>query len=216
MSAFFRSREVQLTVLVLSFLAVFVPYFLNIPSNHPLNVFSTKLILITSITNAFTLILAVYSQFMRGLHFVRKRSRGYIFKIYMMISIILMLIFWTFGETTGPYHWVMYAIITPLSSVNYSILVFYMASTCARAFRARNLRALMLLATGFIVLLYQAPFTGAVLPSIEPLGLYLGGTFAMAAGRMFLISATVGAMVFGVRVLIGREMQVLGFGREER
>jgi hypothetical protein len=214
MAAFFRSREVQLTVLVLSFLAVFVPYFLNIPSNHPLNVFSTKLILIASITNAFTLVLAVYSQFMRGYHFVRRRARGYIFKIYMMTAIILMLIFWTFGETSGPYHWVMYAIITPLSSVNYSILAFYMASTCARAFRARNLRALMLLATGFMVLLYQAPLTGAVFPGLDPIALYLGGTFAMAAGRMFLISVTVGAMVFAVRVLLGKEMQVLGFGRE--
>jgi hypothetical protein len=89
-----------------------------------------------------------------------------------------------------------------------------MASTCARAFRARNLRALMLLATGFIVLLYQAPLTGAVFPGLDPIALYLGGTFAMAAGRMFLISVTVGAMVFAVRVLLGKEMQVLGFGRE--
>ncbi|MGB9622759.1 MAG: hypothetical protein ACPL07_02830 [Candidatus Bathyarchaeia archaeon] len=215
MSAFFRSKEIQLAILILSFLAVFVPYFLNIPSDHPLNVFSTKLILIAGITNAFTLILAVYSQFRRGLSFVRRRARGYIFKIYMMTAIILMLIFWTMGETTGPYHWVMYAIITPLSSVNYSILVFYMASTGARAFRARNAKAVLLLITGFIVLLYQAPLTGAIFPAINPLGLYFGNTFAMAAGRMFLISVTVGAIVFGVRVLMGKETQVLGFGAEK-
>jgi hypothetical protein len=215
MSAFFRSREIQLAIMVLSFIVVFVPYFLNIPSNHPLNVFSTKLILIAGITNAFTLVLAVYSQFRRGMNFVGRRARGYGFKVYMMVAIILMLVFRVFGEETGPYHWAMYSIITPLSSVNYSILVFYMASTGARAFRARNLRALLLLATGFIVLFYQAPLTGAFFPGINPVGLYFGNTFAMAAGKMFLISATVGAIVFGIRVLLGREVQVLGFGKEK-
>jgi hypothetical protein len=38
----------------------------------------------------------------------------------------------------------------------------------------------------------------------------------MAAGRMFLISVTVGAIVFGVRVLMGKEQSVLGVGKEDR
>jgi len=89
------------------------------------------------------------------------------------------------------------------------------ASTAARAFRARNTQALLLLTTGFIVLLYQAPLTGAYAPWLEPIALYFGDTFGMAAGRMFLISVTVGAIVFGVRVLMGKETSVLGVGKEE-
>jgi uncharacterized membrane protein YccC len=134
----------------------------------------------------------------------------------MIITMILMVVFAFFGRETGPYHWVMYAIVNPLSSVNYGILAFYMASTAARAFRARNIQSIMLLVTGFIVLLYQAPLTGAYAPWLEPIALYFGDTFGMAAGRMFLISVTVGAIVFGVRVLMGKEQSVLGVGKEDR
>lgn len=209
MSAFFKSKEVVLAVAGLSFLATFVPYFIYFPA---LDTFSTKLITITALVNCFALALAIYSQFMRGMHYVRRRSRGWILKAYMMIAIVLMIIFATMGQDTGPYSWVMLAIVNPLSSVNYGILAFYMASTCARAFRARNLRALLFLAVGFVVLLYQAPATGIILPGIEPPALYFTGTFAMAVSRTFTISVTLGAIVFGVRVLMGKQPQVLGLG----
>jgi len=158
MSEILKSRELSIIVMFLSFLAVFVPYFIDAPA---LETFSTKLITITAITTAFTLLLAIHSQFKRGFEYVRRKPRGWIFKVYMMITIILMLLFALGGLETGPYHWVMYAIITPLSSVNYGILTFYLSSTCARAFRARNTRSLLLILTGFVMLLYQAPFTGA-------------------------------------------------------
>lgn len=212
MSEILKNRELQLIVMALSFLLVFIPYFVEIPA---LEAASTKLITITAIVNAVTLILALNSQIRRGLNIVQRRQTGWYFKAYMIITMILMVIFAFFGRETGPYHWVMYAVINPLSSVNYGILAFYMASTAARAFRARNTQAMLLLATGFIVLLYQAPLTGAYAPWLEPIALYFGNTFGMAAGRMFLISVTVGAIVFGVRVLIGEETSVLGIRKEE-
>ena len=198
--------------MALAFLLVFIPYFVESPA---LDAASTKLITITAIVNAVTLILALNSQIRRGLNIIRMRRRGWYFKAYMIATMILMVVFAFFGRETGPYHWVMYAVINPLSSVNYGILAFYMASTAARAFRARNTQAMLLLATGFIVLLYQAPLTGAYAPWLEPIALYFGDTFGMAAGRMFLISVTVGAIVFGVRVLLGKEPTVLGIGREK-
>ncbi len=212
MSEILKNRELQLIVMALSFLLVFIPYFVEIPA---LEAASTKLITITAIVNAVTLILALNSQIRRGINIVQRRQTGWYFKAYMIITMILMVVFAFFGRETGPYHWVMYAVINPLSSVNYGILAFYLASTAARAFRARNTQATLLLATGFIVLLYQAPLTGAYAPWLEPIALFFGDTFGMAAGRMFLISVTVGAIVFGVRVLIGEETSVLGIRQEE-
>ncbi len=212
MSSILKSKELQIALLIISFLIVFVPYFIPIPS---LDWFSNELITITAITSAFTIVLAVYSQFRRGFSFIQRKSRGWIFKAYMLTTLILMLVFYVvWGADTGPYNWVMYAIITPLSSVNYSILVFYMASTGARAFRARNSKALLLLITGFIVLFYQAPLTGAIFPQITPPADYIRGTLVTAAGTMFLISVTVGAIVFGMRVLMGKEPNVLGIQKE--
>ncbi len=212
MSEILKNRELQIIVMALSFLLVFIPYFVEIPA---LEAASTKLITITAIVNAVTLILALNSQIRRGINIVQRRQTGWYFKAYMIITMILMVVFAFFGRETGPYHWVMYAVINPLSSVNYGILAFYLASTAARAFRARNTQATLLLATGFIVLLYQAPLTGSYAPWLEPIALFFGDTFGMAAGRMFLISVTVGAIVFGVRVLIGEETSVLGIRQEE-
>jgi hypothetical protein len=198
--------------MALSFLLVFIPYFLDIPQ---LNRASTELVTITSVITAFTVALAVVSQYRRGMSFITRRVKGWQFKAYMLIAIVLMLVFALFGRDQGPYQWVMLAIVNPLSGVNYCILAFYMSSTAARAFRARNSKAILLLLTGFIVLLYQAPLTGALFPSINPLGVYLGATFVTGVGAMFLISVTVGAIVFGVRVLMGKEPSVLGIGGEE-
>lgn len=213
MAEILRNRELQLIAMALAFLLVFVPYFFQVPA---LDTASTKLITITAIVNALTLVLALYSQARRGLNIIERRQTGWYFKVYMIITMILMVIFAFFGRETGPFHWVMYAIVNPLSSVNYGILAFYLASTAARAFRARNTQSILLLVTGFIVLLYQAPLTGAYAPWLEPIALYFGDTFGMAAGRMFLISATVGAIVFGVRILMGKELSVLGVRPEER
>lgn len=213
MSAFFRSREAMLIVMVISFLIVFIPYFFNIPA---LEEFSTTWITIAAIINAFTLALAVYSQFRRGIYFIQARKRAWGFKLWMLIGIILMILFAVGGMEKGPYSWAMQAIITPLSSVNYGILAFYLSSTCARAFRARNLKAFALLVAGFIVLFYQAPLTGAFIPGIEPVARYFTETFAMAFARVFAISVTLGAIVFGIRVLLGKEPMILGFAREER
>src|SRR4030042_2026675 len=198
--------------LLLSFLFVFLPYFHNLPQ---LNTASTKLITITSIVTAFTVALAVLAQFRRGINIINRRSRGWYFKAYMLMTLVLMLGFSLISRETGPYHWVMFAVVNPLSSVNYGILAFYMASTAARAFRARNTKALLLLLSGFIVLIYQAPLTGAYFTGFEPIALYLGSTFGLATGRMFLISVTVGAIVFGVRVIMGNEPSVLGLSKEE-
>lgn len=212
MAEILKNRQLQIIVMMLSFLFVFLPYFLNVPQ---LDKASTKLITITSIVTAFTVALAVIAQFRRGMNIINRRSRGWYFKAYMLVTMVLMLLFSLISRETGPYHWVMFAVVNPLSSVNYGILAFYMASTAARAFRARNTKALLLLLSGFLVLLYQAPLTGAYIPGIEPIALYLGNTFGMAAGRMFLISVTVGAIVFGVRVILGNEPSVLGISKEE-
>ncbi|OGD47104.1 hypothetical protein A3K69_04670 [Candidatus Bathyarchaeota archaeon RBG_16_57_9] len=212
MAEILKNRQLQIIVMLLSFLFVFLPYFLNVPQ---LNTASTKLITITSIVTAFTVALAVLAQFRRGINIINRRSRGWYFKAYMLMTLVLMLGFSLISRETGPYHWVMFAVVNPLSSVNYGILAFYMASTAARAFRARNTKALLLLLSGFIVLIYQAPLTGAYFTGFEPIALYLGSTFGLAAGRMFLISVTVGAIVFGVRVIMGNEPSVLGLSKEE-
>lgn len=213
MSWFFRNRSVNLTILVVSFLLVFLPYFFNVPG---FEWFAGKLMTIGAIAINFTIVIAVYSQYRRSLRIINVRRKGWPYHIYLMLLMLLTLFFGlAFGEHYVGYRWLLRAVVTPLSSVIYGILAFYMASAGARAFRARSLNAALLLIAGFIVLLYQAPLTGAVFPPIAPAAIYINETFNMAVSRMFAMSVCVGAIVLGVRMLTGRELSFLGFVEEE-
>ncbi len=213
MSSIFKSRSVQMTVLVVSFLLVFIPYF--IPWG-PLDWFSGKLMTIAAVTNAFTVVIAVYSQFRRSGRFIREKRKGWVFHVYLLgLLAIMTLSGILLGQHVGAYEWLLLAVVTPLSSVIYGILAFYMASAGARAFRARSPQAALLLIAGFIVLLYQAPLTGAVFPGIEGAATYLTDTFGMSVSRMFSISVSIGAIVLGVRMLTGKEVAFLGFSEGE-
>jgi hypothetical protein len=204
---------VQMTVLVVSFLLVFIPYF--IPWG-PLDWFSGKLMTIAAVTNAFTIVIAVYSQFRRSGRFIREKRKGWAYHIYLLALLALMTLSGIiFGQHVGAYEWLLLAVVTPLSSVIYGILAFYMASAGARAFRARSPQAALLLLAGFVVLLYQAPLTGAYFPGIEGAAVYLTDTFGMSVSRMFSISVSIGAIVLGVRMLTGKEVAFLGFGEGE-
>lgn len=212
MSWFFKSKSVNLTILIVSFLLVFFPYFFESPG---LEWFSGKLMTISAVATNFTIVVAVYSQYRRSFRIINTRRKGWPFHIYLLLLMLLTLLFGLgFGVHHVGYRWLMSAVVTPLSSVIYGILAFYMASAGARAFRARSLNAALLLIAGFIVLLYQAPLTGAVFPAITPAAIYINETFNMAVSRMFAMSVCVGAMVLGVRMLTGRELSFLGFVEE--
>jgi len=212
MSSFFKSRSAQISVLIVSFLLVFVPYFIHF---QPLEWFSGKLMTIAAVTNAFTITIAVYSQYRRSGRFITERRKGWIYHIYLIVLMIFMVFSgFVIGQHEGGYKWLLKAVVTPLSSVIYGILAFYMASAGARAFRARSAHAALLLVAGLVVLLYQAPLTGSIFPGIESASTYLTDTFGMSVSRMFSISVCIGAIVLGVRMLTGKEVAFLGFGEE--
>ena len=209
MSYLLKRKDVLLTVVAFCFGLVVVPYFFNLPS---LSTAADKLIMIVSIINACSFLLALYAQTRRSLLFVKQRVHGWPYQAYLVVTIYLMIFLGlAFGQASKPFLWFQYAILMPCGSVIYSILAFYMASAGARAFRARSPQALLLLIVGILVLLGQAPLTGAYLPGINSVRQYFTSTFAKGAGRMFTISVTVGAIVLGVRVLLGREAAMLGF-----
>ena len=209
MATILRRKETSLLLIGITFVLVVGPYFLEIPS---LNNFSQDLVLMVSVLNAMSILLAIYSQTKRSLILVNQRAKGWPYQAYLVISIYLMAgLGFLFGQSSGAFLWFQYAILNPTGSVIYSILAFYMASAAARAFRARSIQASLLLLSGVIVLLGQAPMTGVFFPFTGTMREYLTTTFAMAASRIFTMSVTVGAIVLGVRLITGRESEAIGF-----
>ena len=213
MSWIFKRRDVQVAIVVITFLCQFLPYIFDIP---PLLWFSTKLVTIVSLIASFTIILGLNSAIRRSYNIIRERKRIWILQVYMLILLGLMVVFGLgLGMDSSAFKWLMLAIVDPLSSVNYSILTFYMASAAARAFRARSPQASILLVTGVIVLLQQAPLTATVFPQIDIVSRFFNDAFNLAIARMFLMAVSVGAIVLGVRVLTGKEIGFLGLGEGE-
>lgn len=209
MASIFKRKETSLILIAISFGIVVVPYFVKLPM---LEEASTKLVLMVSVLNAMSILLALYAQTKRSVTIVNQKTKGWIYQLYLVITIYLMAgTGFIFGQQSTQFTWFQYAILMPTGSVIYSMLTFYMASACARAFRARSPQATLLLISGVLVLLGQAPLTGAYIPFFGDARLYLTGTFAMAASRMFAMSVTVGAVVLGVRIITGKEVAAMGF-----
>lgn len=213
MSWLFKSKQVNLAVLVFFFLVGFVPYFFLMPQvDDAVN----KLSLIAATTGQFTVAIAIYSQWRRSLRFIKEKRKGWAYHIYLLALMSGMtFIGFAWGKTHPAYTWLTSAIVTPLSSVAYGILAFYMFSALARAFRARSLKAAFLIVSGCIVLLYQAPLTGAYFPGIESYAVFLTDNFGMSLSRMFSIAIIIGGIILNIRMLTGRELAFLGFAREE-
>ena len=207
--AFLRQKETSLILIGLSFLVVTLSYFFDLPL---LADFSQELVLMVSVLNAMSILLAIYSQTRRSLILTQQRNHGWAYQAYLLVTIYLMAgLGFLFGQQSDQFMWFQLAILNPTGSVIYSSLAFYMASAGARAFRARSPQATLLLIAGCFVLLGQAPISAVYFPVLGTFRGYLTGSFSLAASRIFAISVTVGAIVLGVRILTGNESEAIGF-----
>ena len=114
----------------------------------------------------------------------------------------------------------------PLTATIFALLAFYIASAAFRAFRAKNIEAMLLLGTAFIILLGRT-FAGVVLTSwidparwegfryvtglrIENLTVYIMSVFNTAGNRAIMIGIALGIVSTSLRVLLGIDRSYLG------
>jgi hypothetical protein len=128
---------------------------------------------------------------------------------------------------SGSGFWFVYQYaFQPLTATMYALLAFYVASAAFRAFRAKNLEAVLLLGTALIVLLGRT-FAGVVLTSwidpvrwsgfqyltglrIENLTLYIMSVINTAGNRAIMIGIALGIVATSLRILLGVDRSYLG------
>ena len=128
-----------------------------------------------------------------------------------------------YREMGSPFWWLYEYAFKPLTATMFSMLAFYIASAAFRAFRAKNLEAILLLGTAFIILLGRT-FAGIFLTSwfpdaisglrIENLTVYIMSVFNTAGNRAIMIGIALGIASTSLKVLLGVDRSYLGSGEE--
>jgi len=98
------------------------------------------------------------------------------------------------------------AITNPASTTVFSLLAFYIASAAYRTFRIRGIDSALLLISGSLVLLGQAPIGSVIFgPGIGTLRTWILSVPNMAGSRGCQIGIAIGAIAMSIRVLFGYE-----------
>jgi len=114
------------------------------------------------------------------------------------------------GPSSSAYKAVYNSLLAPMSSAIYAMLAFYIASAAVRAFVARNVDATVLLASAVLVMIGNVPIGEIVYPNYRTISSWLLNIPNLAGQRGVMISASVGAVVTSLRVLIGIDQTHFG------
>lgn len=132
---------------------------------------------------------------------------------------------WTgqFLQEGGVLWWMYQYLFSPIVSTMFALLAFYIASAAFRAFRAKNVDAVLLLVTALIVLVGQTKdreFTSLFLPSpndgsppVVPIAIiseFIRSTFVTAGQRAIMIGIALGVVATSLRILLGLDRSYLG------
>jgi hypothetical protein len=123
----------------------------------------------------------------------------------------------------SPFGWIYEYAFKPLTATMFAMLAFYIASAAFRAFRAKNIEAILLLGTAFIILLGQTyagywltnwipvdgPFNALRLEELKD---YIMEVFATAGNRAIIIGIALGIAATSLKILMGLDRSYLGGG----
>lgn len=128
-----------------------------------------------------------------------------------------------YREIGGPFWWLYEFAFKPLTATMFAMLAFYIASAAFRAFRAKNVEAILLLGTAFIILLgrtFAGVYLTAWLPDslsglrIENLTITIMSVFNTAGNRAIMIGIALGIASTSLKVLLGIDRSYLGKGEK--
>jgi hypothetical protein len=194
---------VAIAVGIFVLIAVFTPY--------PLfDAIGTYFVDTAVIIAAFALLLGVIN--VLRVH-ARKIQRGQPASLYSLILIAAMLLVLVMGLPTfsgrpsGPsqpmVQWIFDYIQTPIQASLSALLVFFVVTAAYRLLLLRNLESVVMLLVVLIVLLGQVAL--GLIPVLPNLKEWILDVPAMAGVRGILLGVALGALLTGIRLLLGVE-----------
>jgi hypothetical protein len=157
-------------------------------------------------------LIGTYSLLKRNIDDVMRRKKEYWLSAWVVILwVIVFGVFLATGSTNSPqYTWLYDNIYTPLQSGTMALLSFYILLSAARAFRARTIEVGIMILGAIFVFFTNATVGGAIWSGFPTIGNWFLNYPVFGTTRAIAITAGVGTIVMGVRILLGDEKTILG------
>lgn len=214
-------RQLPLMLTTLTGLVMVLQYYV-VPLSFLGDLFASWFQAIT----AFAYVLAALSLYLVNGKRVRDRAQGWPYNIVLLVSLTATLYLGLFHIRPGyqpidegtAFAWMFQYIFTPLSATMFSLLAFYIASACYRAFKAKSIEATLLLSSAFLVMLFRVPL-GEYLWQHAGLGgwnivwfidTFIMGGFNIAGQRAIQVAAAIGLISVSLKIILGIERSYLG------
>lgn len=219
-------RQIPLLITFVIGLLMVVQYYIV-----PLNFLGEEMANWFGAISAFAYVLAAVSLYVVNGKRIRDRVEGWPYNIVLLVSLTVTLWIGLFNDLLGfgypgyrpvdegtAFDWMFKYVQTPLSATMFSLLAFYIASACYRAFKARSIEASLLLGSAFMVMLFRVPLGGLLWESmggsladlnwlIEKL---LIGGFSNAGQRAIQVAAAIGLISVSLKIILGIERSYMG------
>jgi len=210
--------EIPIALTIIATLLQVIPYYFDIPALSSIASLATTAVILIIAYATFVGVISILQVHGRR---VQRQSEGWPFSGLVIIFTIIMILTgvplqeFGLGTANPTFNWIFTNILTPLGGTMYSILAFFITSAAVRAFKARNIEAAIVLVSGTLMVMGNAPLFTNAIPILADISLWIRNIPNMATMRGVMIGAALGAIALAVRTLMGIERGYLRGGGEE-
>lgn len=129
-----------------------------------------------------------------------------------LVTFIVVFLAGILAKQTDWWNWPFTHVYTTLQMTMYASTGFYIVSSAYRAFRARNIEATLLLISGCIVALRNAPIGEVIWRGFPVIGDWLMSVGQLPGYRVMMIVMGLGLVAYSLRVITGGERGFYGGG----
>ena len=200
-------RILPSTIAIAASVFVLASVFLDIPL---LDAIGTYFVDIAIIIAAFALFLGLLNVLRVHARKIRERQPASVYSFVLLASMLIVL---AVGlpplpnQPSGPaqpvVQWIFEYIQVPIQATLSALLVFFIVTAAYRLFRIRNLESIVMLVVALVVLVGQV--TVGLVPILPDLRDWILDVPTMAGVRGILLGVALGALLTGIRLLLGVE-----------
>jgi hypothetical protein len=179
-------------------------------SNPLLDGIGTYFIDTAVIIAAFALFLGLLNVLRVHTRKLRERKEGAAYSAVLLLALFIVLIFGILpfpDQPTGPFQptvlWIFQNVQVPIQASLSALIVFFIVTAAYRLLRVRSLESAVMLVVALLVLVGQV--TVGLLPILPDVRNWILDVAAMAGVRGILLGVALGALLTGIRLLLGVE-----------